>query len=87
MPDIVTKRVVEAVAAVKKIPVEQVNAGQTLEELRVDSLDAVTLVFDLEEAFGVSIPDDKVRSLRTVQEIIDGIRLLRGEAADAASGS
>jgi len=83
----VTKRVVEAVAAVKKIPVEQVNAGQTLEELRVDSLDAVTLVFDLEEAFGVSIPDDKVRALRTVQDIIDGIRLLRGEAADAASGS
>ncbi len=87
MPDMVTKRVVEAVAAVKKMPVEQVNAGQTLEELRVDSLDAVTLVFDLEEAFGVSLPDDKVRSLRTVQDIIDGIRLLRGEAADAASGS
>lgn len=84
MADAVTEKVLKAIASVKKIPVERVNTGQSLEELGVDSLDAVTMVFDLEEVFQISIPDDKVRSLRTVQDIIDGVRLLRGEVADVA---
>lgn len=84
MTDVVTDRVLQAIAAVKKIPLERVSAAQSLEELGVDSLDAVTMVFDLEEAFQISIPDEKVRSLRTVQDIIDGVRLLRGELAGAA---
>ena len=83
MSDVVTEKVLKAVASVKKIPVERVSAGHSLEELGVDSLDAVTMVFDLEEAFKISIPDDKVRSLRTVQDIIDGVRLLQGETAGA----
>jgi acyl carrier protein len=45
------------------------------------------MMFELEETFQITIPDEKVRSLRTVQEIIDGIRALRGDAADAAAGS
>lgn len=84
MADLVTERVLKAIAEVKKIPLERVGATQSLEELGVDSLDAVTMVFDLEEAFQISIPDEKVRSLRTVQDIIDGVRLLRGELAGAA---
>lgn len=84
MADLVTERVLKAIAEVKKIPLERVSATQSLEELGVDSLDAVTMVFDLEEAFQISIPDEKVRSLRTVQDIIDGIRMRRGELAGAA---
>ena len=87
MTDDTTERVLQAIATVKKLPRERISAGQSLEELGVDSLDAVTLMFELEEALHISIPDEKVRSLRTVQEMIDGIRLLRGEAADAAHGS
>ena len=87
MTDDTTERVLQAIATVKKLPRERINAGQSLEELGVDSLDAVTLMFELEEVLHISIPDEKVRSLRTVQEMIDGIRLLRGEAVDAAHGS
>lgn len=86
MEDPISEKVCKAIASVKKIPVENVNAGHSLEELGIDSLDAVTMVFDLEEAFQISIPDEKVRSLRTVQDIIDGVRMLRAQAADAASG-
>ncbi len=87
MTDDVAERVLQAIATVKKLPRERVHAGQSLEELGVDSLDAVTLMFELEETLHISIPDEKVRSLRTVQEIIDGIRVLHGQAADAAHGS
>jgi acyl carrier protein len=87
MADKVSEQVRMAIAKVKKIPLERVQATDSLEGLGVDSLDAVTMMFELEETFQISIPDEKVRSLRTVQEIIDGIRALRGDAADAAAGS
>jgi acyl carrier protein len=91
MADELTDRVLAIVASVKGLPAGQVNAGQSLEMLGIDSLDAITLVFELEEAFHISIPDDRARALRTVQDIIDGVRELgAGAGADptaAGAGS
>jgi len=42
-------------------------------DLGADSLDLVELVMDLEEEFGVSIPDEDNDKLRTVQDAIDYI--------------
>ncbi len=87
MAESISEQVRKAIAKVKRIPVERVQEGDSLEALGVDSLDAVTMVFELEEVFKISIPDEKVRSLRTVQDIIDGIQMLQGGAAEAAHGS
>ena len=87
MKDGISEQVRLAIAKVKKLPLERVQESDSLESLGVDSLDAVTMMFELEEAFNISIPDEKGRSLRTVQEVIEGVRALRGEASDAAHGS
>jgi acyl carrier protein len=42
-------------------------------DLGADSLDLVELVMDLEEEFGVSIPDGDSDKLKTVQNAIDYI--------------
>ncbi len=42
-------------------------------DLGADSLDLVELVMDLEEEFGVSIPDEDNDKLRTVQDAVDYI--------------
>jgi acyl carrier protein len=42
-------------------------------DLGADSLDLVELVMDLEEEFGVSIPDEDNDKLRTVQDAINYI--------------
>ena len=43
------------------------------EDLGADSLDAVELNMSLEEAFDISIPDEKLADFKTVADIVDYI--------------
>lgn len=43
------------------------------EDLDIDSLSMMTIVVNAEEVFGVRIPDDDVKDLRTVQDAVDYI--------------
>jgi acyl carrier protein len=52
-----------------------------LAELGMTSLDAITLAYELEETFGVDIPNADIDKLRTVQDLIDGLeRLITAKA-------
>jgi len=42
-----------------------------MEDLGADSLDVVELLMAVEETFGVSVPDEDVPGLKTVQDIAD----------------
>jgi acyl carrier protein len=84
MPDAVAEKVMATLASVKRIPVEKVSLDTNLQELGIDSLDVFTLLFELENAFKISIPDDDVRSLRTVSDIVDGIKKLLAAAPPAS---
>jgi acyl carrier protein len=84
MPDAVAEKVIATLASVKRIPVEKVSLDTNLQELGIDSLDVFTLLFELENAFKISIPDDDVRSLRTVSDIVDGIKKLLAVAPPAS---
>lgn len=42
-------------------------------DLEADSLDAVELNMAIEDECGVSIPDDKLAALKTVQDILDAV--------------
>ncbi len=72
------------IAAVKRIPPEQVSIDKTFEELGMDSLDNMNLLFEVESAFNISIPDEEARSIRNVRQVVDGVRKLV-EAAAAPS--
>lgn len=61
------------IAKQKTLPVEEVNPGRSLEDLQFDSLDKVSLVFDIEETFHIKVTDAELASLRTVGEIIEGV--------------
>ncbi len=52
------------------------------EELGLDSLDKVCLLFGLEEEFGVNIPESEAGKLTTLRQVIE-----RLEQASAASTS
>ena len=81
MNDALTEQVVSALARVKHIPRESITPDSTLESLALDSLDTITLMFELEEAVGVSIPDDRMRAVRTVRDVVEGIRQIKDPAA------
>ena len=79
MSNDLTERVISVIAATQRIPPEKISPDSTFEELGLDSLDAVNILFALEEEFKISIPDDDARDIRGVRQMIDGIeKLLAG---------
>jgi len=88
MPDEIEEKVIATLASVKHIPKEKITLASSLEELGFDSLDTISMLFELESAFQISIPDDKARSIRYVHEIVAGIRTLiaNGPMPTAAAG-
>jgi acyl carrier protein len=74
MADEVAEKVISTLASVKRIPADSIKLDTSLQDLGIDSLDVFTLLFELENAFKISIPDDDVRSLKTVNDIVDGMK-------------
>jgi acyl carrier protein len=88
MSDVVAEKVITTLASVKRIPADTIKLDTNLQDLGIDSLDVFTLLFELENAFKISIPDDDVRSLRTVNDIVDGIKkILAAAPPDTSLGS
>lgn len=88
MSDPVTEKVIATLASVKRIPADKITVNTNLQELGIDSLDVFTLLFELENAFKISIPDDDVRSIRTVKDIVEGIKkLIAAAPPDTSVGS
>lgn len=64
---------------VKEIIVEAINVDEDLivpeaklqEDLGIDSLSAVELTMELENAFDIRIEDDALANLKTVQDILN----------------
>jgi acyl carrier protein len=80
----VLKRTIAQIAEVKRIPEEGIKPESTLQELGMDSLDAMNLLFALEEEFDVSIPDTEAHAIRTVRDASDGVRRLLEAKNDQA---
>lgn len=52
------------------LPVEKVTPdAKIIDDLGADSLDVVELLSQLEDEYGISIPDDEVESLVTVADV------------------
>ncbi|GAB3270901.1 acyl carrier protein [Microbacterium sp. MEC084] len=43
------------------------------DDLDIDSISMMTIVVNAEEKFGVTIPDDEVKNLKTVKDAVDFI--------------
>ncbi|MFI5183847.1 MAG: acyl carrier protein [Vicinamibacteria bacterium] len=71
-------RVRGLVAQYLKIPADTIGEDAKLDELGLDSLGALELVFEIEEEFKVKVPDERIPEFRTVRAVCDGIEALRG---------
>jgi acyl carrier protein len=85
MSEDMAEKVIAEIAAVKRIPVESITIDSTFEELAMDSLDAMNLLFALEEQFGVSIPDEAANSIKDVRSTVAGVKRMLAEKASAQS--
>jgi acyl carrier protein len=84
MPEDVTSRVIGCIAATQHIPAETISVDSTFEELGIDSLDGINILFAIENEFDISIPDRAAQQVRSVREMITGVeRLLEQKASGA----
>lgn len=81
--DPLAEKVMSLIAAVKRIPREQVTLDSSFEELAMDSLDNMNLLFEVESSFNISIPDEEARAIRNVRQVVDGVR----KVVEAAPGT
>ncbi len=83
--DEVQQRCIAIIASSKSLPPDAVKLASTFDELAIDSLDKINISFEVEEAFHIEIPDDALGSLKTVGDVVTGVRGLL--AAKTASSS
>ena len=76
MPDDLSEKVITVIAETQHIPIETVTLDSSFQDLNIDSLDGMQILFALENEFDISIPDDAARQLRGVREVVDGVRQL-----------
>jgi acyl carrier protein len=88
--DELTQKVLRIVADTQRKDVNLVKIDSSFEELGIDSMDGVNIVFALENEFDVNVPDDEVKNIRSIRDMVEGIRKLvaaraagAGEAAPA----
>ena len=68
------RTVVGIIAKKKKLDLALVTRTSTFQELGIDSLDGIDLVFTFEDEFNVSIPDHVVQKMKSVGQAIDALR-------------
>jgi acyl carrier protein len=71
MSDRIDERVIAVIAESQHIARESVTLDSTLEELGIDSLGALDVVFGLENEFGVTLSDADALVLRTVRQAVE----------------
>ncbi|HVJ94655.1 MAG TPA: acyl carrier protein, partial [Labilithrix sp.] len=82
--DELVERLRAMVCATLRVDPERVTLDVSLLELGADSLDLTQLVLDIEEAFGVTIPESDAPKLLTLR---GAAAYLRGEAAATSTTS
>ena len=66
----------ESVAKLKMISVEDITLDSSLDDLGISSLDSISLVFDFEDKYGVEVPNEELKKVRTIRDIVEGVDAL-----------
>jgi acyl carrier protein len=80
----VEERVIKVFADFKKISPDEIKSDTTFEEMGLDSLDGLNLIFELEEEFDITVPDDKVQEMKSIKEVVAGVQYLIDNPYDAS---
>lgn len=89
MSEELTERILKVITESQKLEPGKVTIDSTFEELGIDSLDGVNILFALENEFNISIPDEGIQGIRTVRQMVDALDSLfaGGQGAPAPANS
>lgn len=76
----VEARIIAGLAKIKKKKSEDIQKqARLIEDLNIDSLDTLDLIFQLEEEFGIDIPQEHQLQFCTVQDVIGYVQQKVGQ--------
>jgi acyl carrier protein len=79
--------VVNAIAKVMDIPANSLQMESTLDELGMDSLDALQLLLTLDEETGVQVDEREVKKFTSVRSIVEVLTQRWAPSEQAAAGA
>lgn len=83
----VERECVRRIAEAKDMPADAISFDTTLESIAMDSLDRVSLSFDLEEEYGVEIPESQLHQIVTVRDVCTAVQSALTKKQSAAAGT
>ena len=85
----IAERIVEIIAKEAKLDASKLALDTRLEELKIESLDLVQILFAIEDEFDVYVPyNDEAYKLETLRDVVDGVnRLIAEKQGEAAAKS
>jgi acyl carrier protein len=85
MSDDIMQRVIRVIAETQRIPIDTVHSESTFEELKIDSLDGINILFALENEFNISIPDEAAKEVKSIKDLAVGIEKLQLQSDEASA--
>ena len=81
-PEEISESVKEIFQKTLKVDPAKIEPGTNLkDDLNLDSLDMIEVVYEVEDHFDVQIPEESIKDIQTFQQVVDGL-----SAAIAAKG-
>jgi acyl carrier protein len=89
MTDTTQQQVFDIIAKQAKIDVAVIKPESTLKDLGIASLEAIELIFDIEEHFNINFPDQQGANFDTdtTQSLVDAVQKALDEKAATGEGS
>jgi acyl carrier protein len=89
MTDTTQQQVFDIIAKQAKIDVAIIKPESTLKDLGIASLEAIELIFDIEEHFNITFPDQQGANFDsdTARSLVDAVQKALDEKAAAGEGS
>ena len=74
MADSIEQQVIDIITRKKQLEPGRVTVESSFADLGIDSLDGIDLLFEFEDAFAISIPDEVAQQMKTVRQATDALR-------------
>lgn len=72
----IEQKIIEIIHEQKTLAEDAIKPNTPLRDAGIDSLDALNILFQIEETFGITIPDDRARQVQTVNDIVTAVQEL-----------
>ena len=77
--------VLDTIAEEAPVTRAELRPSATLESLGIASLDVISVLFELEDKFGVVVEQDDVKTVSTLQDFVDVVLAKAGSGAASAT--